>query len=188
MTIIDAAGLQSLIAGDAAMMGALAAVARAAPVGAWIGAGFVRNAIWDSLHGRDPDVAGLADLDVVFFDPSDMRAARDAAIEAALRAEAPELPWSVTNQARMHAWNGHAPYRDLADAVAHWPETATAIAARLGTTDIELLAPHGVDDLLGLLLRPTPAFAQRPGVMYARMEAKGWLSRWPRLRLVVERA
>lgn len=181
----DAAGIRALVAADAAMMAALHAVARHAPPGSWIGAGFLRNAVWDALHGRAPDVAGLADLDVVFHDAADATPARDAAAEAALRAAAPGLPWSVTNQARMHTRNGHAPYAGVADAIAHWPETATAIAARCGPGGVELLAPHGLGDLLALTLRPTPAFAGRADVVRARMAAKGWLTRWPRLVLAL---
>lgn len=157
----------------------LAALAAHGPPGAWIGAGFLRNAVWDALHGRRPDVAGLADLDVIFLDAACPDPTVDAAWEARLRAALP-LPWSVTNQARMHGRNGHAPYADCAEAIAHWPETATAVAARLGD-GVELLAPHGLDDLLGLILRPTPAFRDRPGVIARRASEKGWFRRWPRL-------
>ena len=84
---------------------------------------------------------------------------------------------TVTNQARMHERNGHAPYRDLADALAHWPETATAIAARLGPGGVEILAPHGLADLLALIARPTPAYRAKPGPVLARIAAKGWAAR-----------
>ena len=161
------------------MAQALAILAAHGPPGAWIGAGFLRNAVWDALHGRAPDVAGLADLDVIHLDAACLDPAADADWEMRMRAALP-LPWSVTNQARMHGRNGHAPYADCADAIAHWPETATAVAVRLGN-GIELLAPHGLDDLLGLILRPTPAFAGRPEVIARRAAKKGWFQRWPRL-------
>jgi hypothetical protein len=161
-------------------MDALQALALAGPRGAWIGAGFVRNAVWDTLSERAPDVGGLADLDVVHWDD----AAEDAAFEAALRAARPRLPWSVTHQAPMAAANGHAPYRDIADALAHWPETATAVAARLVAGRIEILAPHGLDDLLGMVARPSPAHAADPSAVARRMAAKGWRARWPGLRVI----
>lgn len=161
-------------------MDALQAAALAGPCDGWIGAGFVRNAVWDALSGRAPDVAALADLDLVHHAPD---APPDAGFEAALRA-ARALPWSVVNQARMHAANGHAPYRDLADALAHWPEVATAVAARLARGRIEVLAPHGLDDLFGLIVRPTPAHAADPRVPLARLTAKGWARRWPALRVI----
>lgn len=159
---------------------ALQVAALAGPSGGWLGAGFVRNAVWDALSGAAPSVATLADLDLVHHDPA---RDDDAAFEAALRA-ARALPWSVTNQARMHAANGHPPYRNLAEALAHWPETATAIAARLAGGRIEVLAPHGLDDLMGLIVRPTPAHSGNPSAVAARLAAKGWRARWPALRVI----
>lgn len=180
----DAAELARFVAARPGMLAPLAAVAAHGPPDAWIGAGFLRNAVWDALSGRDPGAIPPADLDVVFHDPADASPARDAAAEAALSAMAPGLPWSVANQARMHLRNGHAPYRDLADALAHWPETATAVAARLGPAGVEVLAPHGLDDLFGLILRPTPAHRARPAAMLARAAAKAWTARWPGLRVL----
>src|SRR3712207_3921557 len=115
---------------------------------AWIGAGFIRNSVWDVLHGRAIDVARLADVDVLFFDPDDTSNEREARIERRLRILAPGVPWSVKNQARMHLRNGDAPYRDTVDAVAHWAETATTIAARTVEGRVEMMAPYGIDDLL----------------------------------------
>jgi hypothetical protein len=180
----DAADIADFIAHNPRMMRCLAVLAAHGPTGAWIGAGFVRNAVWDHLSGQDTEATPLADLDVVFHDPAIATAEQDAAIEAALSVAAPDLPWSVRNQARMHERNGHRPYRDVADALAHWVETATAIAARLGPKGVEILAPFGVDDVLGMILRPVPAYRGKPEVLRARLEAKGWLTRWPRLRVV----
>lgn len=180
----DAADLARFVDGCAEMRAALAAVAAHGPPGAWIGAGFLRNAVWDALSGRDPAAIPPADLDVVFHDAADVLALRDRGAEALLARAAPGLPWSVTNQARMHARHGHPPYLDLADAIAHWPETATAIAARLGPAGVEILAPHGLADLFGLILRPTPAHRADSAAMHARIAAKSWLTRWPRLQVV----
>lgn len=162
-------------------MDALRIAALAGPRHGWIGAGFVRNAVWDALSGRAPDVAGLADLDLVHHDAD---APPDEGFEAALRAARP-LPWSVVNQVRAHPWNGHAPYRDLADALAQWPETATAVAARLNRGGIEILAPHGLDDLMGFVVRPTPSHAADPSAIRARLAEKRWQDRWPALQIHV---
>ena len=180
----DAADIADFIAHNPRMMRCLAVLAAHGPAGAWIGAGFVRNAVWDHLSGLDTEANPPADLDVVFHDPVIATAEQDAAFEAELCTAAPDLPWSVRNQARMHERNGHHPYRDVADALTHWPETATAIAARLGPKGVEILAPFGVDDVLGMILRPTPAFRAKLEIPLARLEAKGWLTRWPRLRLI----
>ena len=96
----------------------------------WIGAGFIRNNVWDVLHGREIDVSRLNDVDVIFFNPGDTSRELEADIERQLGILASGIPWSAKNQARMHLRNGDAPYRDTYDAVAHWAETATAIAAR----------------------------------------------------------
>ena len=180
----DAADIGDFIAHNPRMMRCLAVLAAHGPAGAWIGAGFVRNAVWDHLSGQDTEALPLADLDVVFHDSANATAEQDAAFEVALRIAAPDLPWSVRNQARMHERNGHRPYRDIADALAHWPETATAIAARLGQNGVEILAPFGVEDVLEMIIRPTPAFLTKQEIPLARLESKGWRKRWAGLRIV----
>ncbi|WP_245215211.1 nucleotidyltransferase family protein [Pararoseomonas baculiformis] len=148
----------------------------------WIGAGFVRDAAWDHLHGRPPGPPA-ADVDVVWFSPERPSADADRAIEARLRAAVPGVAWSVTNQTRMHGRNGDPPYRDTADAMRHWPETATAVAARWDGERVRILAPLGLADLLGGVIRPGPRFtgAKRP-VFEQRVASKRWRERWPLLR------
>lgn len=164
------------------MMRVLEFVAALSLPDCWIGAGFVRNAVWDALHGRLPGSGN--DVDVAYFDPANPNAARDAALEACLRAAHPQTPWDVKNQARMHARNGDAPYLGTEDAIARWPETATAIAVRRKLGRIELIAPHGIGDLIAMIARPTPAFRDKPEIVMRRIRAKGWQSRWPRLRVL----
>ena len=149
----------------------------------WIGAGLIRNAVWDALHGREPERLSTDDVDVIYFDPGDIAGERERGIEAGLLALAPGIPWSAKNQARMHLRNGDRPYRDSRDAIAHWPETATAIAARLHHGRIEVIAPHGITDLLALTVRPTAAFRHKMAIYQERLKAKDWPSRWPRLTL-----
>ena len=161
----------------------LSAVAQLNLPDCWIGAGFVRDAVWDALHGRTPDCARLNDVDIVFLDTADASAERDRMLEARLADLIPDRPWSVKNQARMHTRNGEPPYRDTADAISRWPETATAIAARWRNSRVEILAPHGVDDLVSLIVRPTPAFHSRRAEVLQRIGSKNWRTRWPRLRV-----
>lgn len=187
MRIGSAAELARFIAAQPAMRDLLAAVATLGLPDAWGGAGFVRNPVWDALHGRVPDITGLADVDVVFFDPAETGTEREQAVEAALAALRPGVPWSARNQTRMHRRNADPPYRNTADAVRHWPETATAVAARLRAGQVEVLAPHGTEDLLGLVLRPSPATRRETGRLAAyrhRVRSKGWTYRWPRLTVL----
>jgi uncharacterized protein len=151
----------------------------------WIGAGFVRNAVWDTLHGRRSSPLS-GDVDVLWFDATQAEATTDRTIEARLRLADPPIPWSVKNQARMHRHNGDAPYASVTDAMRFWPETATAVAVRrTDWDDCEIAAPFGLDDLFGLILRPTPRFAHAEGRIHleARARTKGWLTTWPLVRV-----
>ena len=187
-TIRNAAGLARFIAARPALLEPLRTVAALGLPDAWIGAGFLRNAVWDALHGLPFGANPPSDVDVVWFGPERATAAEDAAIEARLRSVCPSVPWSVRNQARMAARNNDALYASTLDAMAHWPDTATAVAARLGPAGaVELAAPWGVDDLFAGLVRPTPAFATDPAkreVLAHRIASKGWLRRWPGLRIL----
>ncbi|WP_201835272.1 nucleotidyltransferase family protein [Microvirga zambiensis] len=151
----------------------------------WIGAGFIRNNVWDVVHGRDIDVSRLNDVDVLFFDPGDTSKEREAEIERRLGALASNIPWSAKNQTRMHLGNGDAPYRDTCDAVAHWAETATAIAARTVHGRVEVMAPYGIDDLLKLIVRPTPVFGHKINVYRERVAGKNWPARWRNLVMLM---
>lgn len=152
---------------------------------AWIAAGFVRNAVWDNLHDRAPQLP-TGDVDVIWFDTDCMAPERDHEIEAQLAARAPEIDWSVKNQARMHLRNGDDPYTSATDAMRHWPETATAIAARrISAESCEIAAPLGIEDLLNGRLCPGPRYkSDRRAIFENRVREKRWLERWPTLRLV----
>jgi hypothetical protein len=153
----------------------------------WIGAGFVRNAVWDRLHGRQ--TARLrGDVDVIWFDPQLATPADDARLEARLQALDPSITWSVKNQARMHRRNDDAPYCSATDAMRCWPETATAVAVRqTASGSWEIAAPFGLADLFGLVLRPTPRFVgAKRAVFLGRVRSKGWLDTWPLLRIEMD--
>lgn len=180
----DASDIIALVERHGGMMRLLHAVQALGLPDCWIGGGFVRNAVWDVLHGRAVDCDTLNDVDVVHFDRMDAHPARDRAIEAELASRIPGIPWSVKNQARMHERNGQAPYLDTADAMSRWPETATAVGVRLSNGRVELLAPHGVGDLLGMIVRPTPAFSARGDEVLRRVGEKHWRARWPKLSIV----
>src|SRR6201996_9039203 len=122
-------------------MGLLRAVAALAIDDCWIGAGVVRNAVWDHLHNYSVQLVSGSDVDVVYFDRSKASPERDVEIERQLANNWTGIRWSVRNQARMHERNGDAPYRDTEDAVRCWPETATAVAARLCEGQVQIIAP-----------------------------------------------
>ena len=147
----------------------------------WIGAGLIRNAVWDHLHQFPIALHPASDIDVIYFDPNELDPQIEKQIKSRLSKMAPGLPWSVRNQARMHIHNTDPVYTNISDALFHWPETATAIAARLYKTQIEILAPHGVKDLLSLKIRPSPAFSHKKEIYEKRQAVKNWPQKWPKL-------
>ena len=155
-------------------------IVRALALPDWaIGAGFIRAAVWDELSGFTA-ASAVDDIDVLYFNPLDRGAERDATIEQRLRDIDPTLPWSVRNQARMHIRNGDAPYRSTEDALRYWLETPTCVAVRLDAEDrFEILAPYGLEDLFAMAIRPTPRGRVRRQEYVARLTGKRWLERWP---------
>ena len=163
---------------------------RALRLPAWcVGAGAVRNLVWDALHGREePSV--LADVDVAWFDAGDPAPARDAALQAQLRLAAPQVPWEVTNQAGVHLWFerhfGHAvaPLQSLEEAVASWPEFATAVGVWLDDDDgLHVIAPHGLDDLFAMVVRRNPVRVSVE-TYGQRVASKRYAERWPRVTVI----
>jgi len=190
VTTTDEAALARIIHADRWLWGVLEA-ARAVDAPDWlIGAGALRNCVWDSLFGgatRTP----TADVDLAFFDPRDLTPARDAAVTATLRARRPDVPWEATNQAAVHCWYAAGyggdpppPLQSSADGVGTWPETATSVAVRLLPDDrLHIVAPCGLTDLLNGILRRNPrrvSIAQ----FQARLAAKRIRARWPSVRVV----
>jgi uncharacterized protein len=173
------------IAADSAWFMAALRAARTLALPDWcIGAGAVRNLVWDHLHGRSSPSA-LADLDLAYFDAQDLSQARDADLQARLTVVLPGIPWEVTNQAGVHLWFegtfGHAvaPLLSLQDAVASWPEYATAVGLRLEADDrLSVIAPLGLEDLFGMRVRRNP---RRVSIdtYRQRVAQKRYTDRWP---------
>jgi len=174
---------------DTGLMGSLRAVATIDAPDCWIAAGAIRNLVWAELHkGRNDPVYKNDiyenDIDVIYFDADDIAKAREKAYEAQLKSLIPHARWEVRNQARMHVENKDAPYTNCRHALEYWLETATAIGARLKAGKLELLTPYGVDDLLGLILRQTPKTLHKRDIYEARIEAKHWRNKWPKLTII----
>lgn len=168
-----------LIESDSWMIEVLDAVREVGPPGAWVAAGFVRNKVWDALHGYlRPSL--LNDVDVIYFDPKNQTVESEKAFEAALMEVMPLAPWSVSNQARMHKTFSAPPALATLDAMRYWPETATALAVRKARNEpVRFVACYGLEDLLGLTVRPTPGFDIE--TYRSRIAKKNWPSVWPKL-------
>ena len=174
-----AARLSEIVLASPLRQARLCALRDFGPPSAWLSAGFVRNAVFDALFSESP-AERESDLDVIYLDASATDPERDGAYEHALHAACPGA-WEVKNQARMAVRNGHRSYRDVADALAHFPETATAVAVRLDGDELSLLAPYGLDDLFAGVMRCAPC--ADPARYAERRHTKRWAERWPRLRV-----
>jgi hypothetical protein len=149
-----------------------------------IAAGFVRNRVWDHLHGISPPRAP-ADIDVLYFDGSDLSKEAEFALEARLGDLMPGLPWQIRNQARMHVWKGLPQHKSTSDSMLYWLETVTAVGVRLEPDDaLTVIAPLGTDDLLGLRCRPTAFGRTRRDEYEARIASKRWRELWPKVRFL----
>ena len=153
-----------------------------------IGAGAIRNLVWDHLHGyNDPTIPG--DIDLAHFDPSDLSRERDGKLAARLDRIFPGPEWDVVNQAGVHRWYPErfgqkvAPFRNIDEALASWPEYATCIGVRLEPDDsMTVVAPHGLDDLFGMIVRHNPTRISKDGFR-DRLAAKRFNEKWPLARL-----
>ena len=181
--------LEALIRSNAWFMTVLRTVRACNPPDWYVGAGVVRNLVWDALHGHARPTP-VEDVDVAFFDPRDLRSERDAEVQAALRARQPDVPWEATNQAAVHLWFagffGYAvpPLGSCEEAVATWPETATSIGIRLLPDDGLLVeAPCGLEDLFGMILRRNPRRVT-PEEFRRRARDKEIRRKWPQVKII----
>ncbi|WP_394223745.1 nucleotidyltransferase family protein [Alteromonas gracilis] len=180
----------------------------------YIGAGFVRNAIWDELHNR-ATTTPLNDIDVVYFHgerdaPRSCATTEHAAqsmsqsavqslnysiylstakaqefkLERELARVVPQANWQVKNQARMHLAHSHSPYRSCCEAISYWIERETCVAVRLTAND-------DIDVLapFGLSANFASTISINPAFPRAdafkqRITAKNWQRNWPLLNVV----
>jgi hypothetical protein len=145
-----------------------------------IGAGFVRNKVWDRLHDIDKDGVAINDIDLVYFDPEHVDQQADEDLSKRLSEETGST-WEIVNEAYAHEWNSHPPYKSTEDAISQWTETATCVGVRLNRGELELIAPHGIEDLVQLIVRPTPLYSRRNEIVKDRARRKKWFETWTKL-------
>lgn len=126
----------------------------------YVGAGVIRNIVWDCLHGLTENNNFTRDVDVAFFDPSNLTPERDAEVQNELSSIRPDVPWEATNQAAVHLWYQSVfgypvdPLESTESAICTWPETATSIGVKLLQNDsLQIYAPFGLEDLMTMKFR-----------------------------------
>lgn len=177
----------SIARANPSLMKALLA-ARSLGLKTWcIGAGAIRNRVWDHLHHIGCGDAD-SDVDLVYFD-TDALPSEDGALQARLARLLPDVSWHVTNQAHVHRWYeqsfGQAvqAVASLEEGISTWPEYATCVGLTLDAGgSMDVIAPHGLEDFFALRLRHNPMRATR-STFLQRVTSKRWLERWPELRI-----
>ncbi len=153
----------------------------------WLVSGAIYNQVWNTLTGR-PEMYGVKDIDLIYFDPDTSLAAEDGVIRRVAAAIPGEPPVEVRNQARVHLWYarrfGHAypPLASAREAIGRYASRTHAVGLRLEPDDsLRLHAPFGLEDIFSFRLTPNTVLPNR-----ATHEAKAarQIALWPELTLV----
>lgn len=153
----------------------------------WIvGAGFLRNKVWDYLHGIKREIPDTHDIDLVYFDKNNIDEEKDAKLSEDMN-DILGLDWEIVNQAYAHRWhNRDAQYSNTAEALSEWVDTPTCVGVTLVRGEPKIIAPHGIDDLVNLIVRPSPSHRGNLNTFYHRIESKKWLEKWPKLKIILD--
>lgn len=151
--------------------------------------GAIYNLVWNRLTGR-PDFNGVNDIDVVYFDDTDLTyAAEDVVIQRlARRLAGLPLPLQVRNQARVHLWFPQkfgiavTPLACSAASLGRYASKTHAVGARLTDSGaLEIVAPFGLDDIFSFRIVPNPVLMNKPAHDAKAARAKAV---WPEVTVV----
>lgn len=155
---------------------------------AWLVSGCLVQTAWNVLTKRAVDY-GINDYDVFYFDPDTSWQVEDAVIRQLQRRLAPlGATIEVRNQARVHLWypQKHGlPYAALQtsqEGIDRFLTKNTQVGIRRTARGHDVYAPHGFDDIAGLIVRPNPG----PNFSSANYVAKAarWKALWPELTVL----
>lgn len=166
----------------------LTAAAAVMPPNWYLGAGCIAQVVWNHLSGRGL-MAGVKDLDLVYFDTTDLSAEAETVYMRRVCELVGDLSLQldVTNEARVHLWYekhfGYSiePYRSVEDAINTWPTTATSIGVRRIGSESVVYAPYGLNDLFAMVVRPNKRQITRE--VYEAKVGR-WLASWPNLQVI----
>jgi hypothetical protein len=156
----------------------------------WVGAGVIRDVVWERRFGGGADPPPSKDVDVAFFNAHDLSAHAEREVEGCVRTRNPEVAWDAKNQAAVHRWYPRRfgiavePFGSVPEAVATWPEYAVSVAVRLSDKgELAICAPHALDDLLDGIWRHNPTRVTVEEYK-RRLDRKRPASRWPGVRII----
>ncbi|WP_439273020.1 nucleotidyltransferase family protein [Pseudochrobactrum sp. HB0163] len=155
----------------------------------YIVSGALYNLVWNTLTGR-PEIHGIKDIDLFYFDASDLSyEAEDHIIKTGDRLfSALPLPVEIRNQARVHLWyekrfgQNYAPLHSSEEGIDRFASKTHAVGIRLEEGGgLKLYAPFGLNDLFSFRITPNPVLDSR-----ATYHAKGLRAQqsWPEVTVV----
>ncbi|MEE9427286.1 MAG: nucleotidyltransferase family protein [Paracoccaceae bacterium] len=152
----------------------------------WIVAGAIYNQVWNHLTNR-PDMYGVNDIDLFYFDPDTSYGAEDAVINHASGRFTDHPPVEIRNQARVHLWyeqhfgEPYSPLKNSREAVNRFACRTHCVALRLLPDDsFKFYAPFGLNDIFSFQITPNPDRNNRE--THERKGARQ-LAMWPELTL-----
>lgn len=153
----------------------------------WLVSGAIYNQVWNALTGR-PDMYGVKDIDLFYFDPDTSYLAEDREIQRAANHFPPTPPVELRNQARVHLWYPQhfgQPYDALtcsADGIDRFACSTHCVGLRLeADSSLTLYARYGLDDIFGFRLTPNPILNNRET---HERKAERQKALWPELEVV----
>lgn len=153
----------------------------------YIGAGCITQTTWNYLSDL-PLEHGIKDVDLVYFDDSDLTEEKEDQVKSQLERMFPNYPFKidVKNEARVHLWYksrfGYEikPYQSVEEAIDTWPTTATSLGIRITSDQWDVYAPYGLDDLFNKVVRPNKR--QITKEIYDKKVSR-WKAQWNDLRI-----
>jgi hypothetical protein len=148
--------------------------------------GAIYNSVWNALTGR-PSLTGIKDIDVIYFDDTDLSYEAEDKVIGAVDARFAQLPVpvEVRNQARVHLWfpkkfgTNYPQLTRAAQSLDYYASRTHAVAVRLdvdGTLDV--VAPFGLNDIFSFRVIPNHALDNRKAHVEKGARAKAV---WPEL-------
>lgn len=148
--------------------------------------GFVRNKVWDHIHGNSSPTKS-SDVDLAIYAPANEKLA--STIYQRLKTSHPTYEWDISNLAFTHIENGDEPYTSLYDGLSKELDTIMSIGFSLDQAgQLAIASPHGIEDLINCTIRPTPiiyAHPERRQLIADRIAAKQMLAKWPLMQVVI---
>lgn len=181
--------LYNILSQNTSLFGILETISNFSSEKLYMGAGSIAQTVWNYKFNNEL-AFGITDIDIVYFNNSDLSKYSEQIIIDCLSNELIDIPYAldIKNQARVHLWYDQKfgyeilPASSIEDAIGRWPTTATSIAVRLDENkDLMIISPFGLEDLFsGTIIANKKQITKE---IYDNKAAK-WLKLWPQLIVI----